>query len=159
MRPAASLCIYLIHQNGRRDGVFIFLRLKWCQLYRSSHNWLFLPVRRHAINVSSLLFKWFCKTLKIASQCSALIGLMGEWKRKKERSSNIKLLYYISLLASLVETPCSAGDPDPIPESERSPGEGNGNPLQCSCLENFTGRGAWRATVHGVAKSWTQPSN
>ena len=34
-------------------------------------------------------------------------------------------------------------------------GEGNGNPLQCSCLENPRDRGAWRATVHGVAKSWT----
>ena len=37
----------------------------------------------------------------------------------------------------------------------RSPGEGNGNPLQYSCLENSMDRGAWRATVHGVAKSWT----
>ena len=35
-------------------------------------------------------------------------------------------------------------------------GEGNGNPLQCSCLENPMDRGAWRATVHGVAKSWTR---
>ena len=37
-------------------------------------------------------------------------------------------------------------------------GEGHGNPLQYSCLENATDRGAWRATVHGVAKSWTQLS-
>ena len=36
--------------------------------------------------------------------------------------------------------------------SERSPGEGNGNPLQYSCLENSMGRGAWRATSHGIAK-------
>ena len=40
-----------------------------------------------------------------------------------------------------------------IPGSGRSPGEGNGNPLQYSCLENSTDRGAWWATVHGVAKS------
>ena len=40
--------------------------------------------------------------------------------------------------------------------SGRSPGRGNGNPLQYSCLENPLNRGAWRATVHGVAKSWTQ---
>ena len=39
--------------------------------------------------------------------------------------------------------------------SERSPGEGNGNPLQYSCLENPMNRGAWWATVPGVAKSWT----
>ena len=38
----------------------------------------------------------------------------------------------------------------------RSPGEGNGNPLQYSCLENSVDRGAWQATVHGVAKSQTQ---
>ena len=43
-----------------------------------------------------------------------------------------------------------------IPGSGRSPGEGNGHPLQSSCLENPMDRGAWRATVHGVAKSWTR---
>ena len=42
-----------------------------------------------------------------------------------------------------------------IPESRRSPGEGNGNPLQYSCLENAMDRGAWRATVHGVANEAT----
>ena len=41
----------------------------------------------------------------------------------------------------------------------RSPGEGNVNPLQYSCLENPMNRGAWQATVHGVAKSWTPLSN
>ena len=46
-----------------------------------------------------------------------------------------------------------------IPESGRFPGGGNGNLLQYSCLENSTERGAWRATVHGVPKSWTQLSN
>ena len=41
----------------------------------------------------------------------------------------------------------------------RSPGGGNGNPLQYFCLENPMDRGAWWATVHGVAKSWTRLSN
>ena len=50
---------------------------------------------------------------------------------------------------------CHAGDPGSIPESGRSPGGGNGNLLQYSCLENPMDRGAWEATVHGVAKSWT----
>ena len=49
----------------------------------------------------------------------------------------------------------NAGDPGSIPGSGRSPGEGNGNPLQYSCLKNPMDRGAWQATVHGVAKSWT----
>ena len=41
----------------------------------------------------------------------------------------------------------------------RPPGEGNGNPLQYSCLENATDRGVWQTTVHGVAKSWTRLSD
>ena len=51
--------------------------------------------------------------------------------------------------------PPSAGDPGWIPGFGKSPGEGNGNPLQYSCLENPVDRGAWRAAVHGVAKSQT----
>ena len=50
---------------------------------------------------------------------------------------------------------CNAGDPGSIPGSGRSLGEGNGNPLQYSCLENPLDRGAWWATVHGVANSDT----
>ena len=48
--------------------------------------------------------------------------------------------------------PANAGDTGSIPGSGRSPGEGNGNPLQYSCLGNPMDRGAWQATVHGVAK-------
>ena len=51
--------------------------------------------------------------------------------------------------------PASAGDTGSIPGSRRSPGERNGNPLQCSCLKNPMNRVAWRATVYGVAKSQT----
>ena len=50
---------------------------------------------------------------------------------------------------------CNAGDLGLIPGSGRSPGEGNGNPLQYSCLENPIDGGALWATVHRVAKSWT----
>ena len=53
------------------------------------------------------------------------------------------------------ESACHAGDPGSIPGLGRSPGEGNGNPLQYSCLENSIDRGAWQATVHGVVKSRT----
>ena len=49
----------------------------------------------------------------------------------------------------------NGGDTGWIPESGRLPGEGNGNPLQYSCLENPMDRGAWKATAHRVAKSWT----
>ena len=50
---------------------------------------------------------------------------------------------------------CNAGDLGSIPGLGRSPGEGNGNPLQYSCLENPMDGGAWWATVHGVAESDT----
>ena len=53
---------------------------------------------------------------------------------------------------------CNAGDPGSIPGWGRSPGEGNGNPLQYSCLENPTDGEAWQATVYGVAKSRTRLS-
>jgi len=51
------------------------------------------------------------------------------------------------------ESACSAGNLGLIPGFGRSPGGGHGNPLKYSCLENPMDRGAWRATVHGVAKS------
>ena len=54
---------------------------------------------------------------------------------------------------------CNAGDLGSIPGSGRSPGEGNGNPLQYSCLENPMDGGAWWATVHRVAKSQTRLSD
>ena len=57
------------------------------------------------------------------------------------------------------ESACNVGDLGSIPESGRSPGGGDGNPLQYSCLENPVDRGVRQATVHGVLKSWTQLSN
>ena len=57
------------------------------------------------------------------------------------------------------ESACSSGDSSSIPRSGRSPGEGRGNPLQYFWLENPMDRGAWQATVHGVSKRWTWPSD
>ena len=54
------------------------------------------------------------------------------------------------------ESACNAGDLGSIPGSGRSPGEGNGNMLQYSCLQNSMDRGVWWSTVHGVAKSQIQ---
>ena len=66
-------------------------------------------------------------------------------------------MYYISRCgfpgSSVVKNlPANAGDPGLVPGLRRSPGERNGNPLQYSCLENCMDRGAWRATVHEIAK-------
>ena len=54
---------------------------------------------------------------------------------------------------------CNMGDPGLIPGVGRSPGEGNGNPLQYSCLENPMDGGAWQAIVHGVTNRWTRVSD
>ena len=54
---------------------------------------------------------------------------------------------------------CNVGDPGSIPGLGKFPGEGNGNPLQYSCLENSMDQGAWQATVHGIPKGRTQLSN
>ena len=51
--------------------------------------------------------------------------------------------------------PANVGDMGSIPRLGRFPGEGNGNPLEDSCLGNPMNRGAWWATVHGVTKTWT----
>ena len=72
--------------------------------------------------------------------------------------NNIHILGLPFTAQSVKNLPCNAGDLDLIPGSERLPGEGNGNLLQYSCLENPLDRGAWWATIHGVAESWTQLS-
>ena len=64
---------------------------------------------------------------------------------------NIQTAEPINWLSSK-ESTCNAGDTSSIPGSGRSPGEGNGNPLQYSCLGNPIDRGAWQVTVHGDTK-------
>ena len=64
----------------------------------------------------------------------------------------------IQVVQEVKNPSANAGGMGSVPESGRSPGEGNGNPLQYSCLENPMDRGVWRATVHGVTKSQTQLS-
>ena len=81
-----------------------------------------------------------------------------------DRSQNTKLPVPLMPLGlpcgSVVKNlPANAGDVGWIPGWGRSPGEGKGNPLQYSCLENPMDRGAWQATIHGVIKSWTQLSD
>ena len=71
------------------------------------------------------------------------------------------LLFYISGFASgtmVKNPPASSGDMGLLPGSGRSAGGGNGNSLQYSCLGNPMDWGAWQATVHAVAKSWTRLS-
>ena len=89
--------------------------------------------------------------------------LLGSWGLDSHQSHNLKVLSLNlregrpSLLGFLCtsvsrESSCNARDPGSIPESGRSLGEGNGNPLWYSCLGNPMDRGAWQATVYGVAR-------
>ena len=68
-----------------------------------------------------------------------------------------------SQLAQVVKNPSAnggaTGEAGSTPGSERSPGGGNGNPLQYSCLKNAMNRGAWQIANHGFTKSWTQLSD
>ena len=63
------------------------------------------------------------------------------------------------MVKNLPATAEDTRDVGSIPGMGRSPGGGNGNPLHSSCLGNSMDRGAWKATVHGVAKSWIQLSD
>ena len=96
-----------------------------------------------------------------------------DWKRsvfipipkKKQWQRMFKLPYNCAHFTGFLDSSdgkasaYNAGDVGSIPGLGRSPGEGNGNPLQYSCLENYMDRGAWQATVHGVSKSWTRLSD
>ena len=96
------------------------------------------------------------------------IKLLGPWWDSRVCSLNIWFWIHFFLSHLFVlnlsggsgykESACNVGDArdaGSTPGSGRSPGEGNGNPLWCSCLENPMGRGVWQAIVHGVSKSWT----
>ena len=90
-------------------------------------------------------------------QCAASLawftGYMRRWgKSSVRRKEHFHLLSLFPQLLSGKECACPAGDVGLILGSGRSPGEGNGNSLQYSCLGNPMDRGAWWATVHGVTK-------
>ena len=78
------------------------------------------------------------------------------WKTEKSRTNRSKDFPGGS---DGKESACNVGDQGLIPGSRRSSGEGHGNPLQYSCLQNSMGRGAWWAAVHRVAKTQTRLSN
>ena len=81
------------------------------------------------------------------------------------KSRDITLLTEVQTVRSFPDgsdakkSACNVGNPGSISGLGRSLGEGNGNPLQYSCLENPLDSGAWRVTVHGVTKSWIRLSN
>ena len=82
------------------------------------------------------------------------------WKWNKKDAEQGNAMNYFPHNASGKEPACQyrrlSRDSGSIPGSGRSPGEGNGNPLQYSCLENPMDRGSWWAAIHRVIKSWTK---
>ena len=88
-------------------------------------------------------------------------GGRGGVEREGEREQEFYCFRLISgkICSDGKASACNAGDMGLIPGLGRSPGEGNGNPLQYPCLENFMGRGAWHTAVHGVAKTQTRLSD
>ena len=96
--------------------------------------------------------------LAIKNEILPFAAIWMEGTMLSEVSQTEKDKYCISLICGIYkieqtgESACNAGDPGLIPGLGRSPGEGNGNPLQYSCLENTMDRGARQAIVHGVAR-------
>ena len=97
--------------------------------------------------------------------CAVVHGVAKSWTRLSDWTELTESLTPLALEGGEVEKdegfpggsvvknpPANAGDTGSIPGLGRSPGAGNGSPLQCSCLENAMDRGAWQATVHGVTK-------
>ena len=100
-----------------------------------------------------LLLRQFQDSLK-----KSIPGLLQEMLYSIKGAWRLFFLVTMSMLPwwlSSKESACNAGDAGSIAGSGRYPGEGKGNPLQDSCLENPMDRGALWATVHGVTKSWT----
>ena len=91
---------------------------------------------------------------------AALISWLGTFLLFEDRVAlAVGFLPAGSVVKNLSASAGKTGDLGLIPQLGRSPGRGNGNPLQYSCLEHPMDRRAWWATVHEVAKSWTQLSN
>ena len=88
------------------------------------------------------------KTTREVLKCKVYFNL------HKEQQQKVSILNWASQVALMVKNPlANAGNLGSIPGWGRTPGEGNGNPLQYSCLENSVDKGAWWATVDGVAKN------
>ena len=90
----------------------------------------------------------------IIAQWNICPSILFSFSSKKKRDTVGYMVNWASQVALVVKNmTANAGKGDSVPRSRRSPGEGNGNPLQYSCPENPMDRRAWRATVRGVAES------
>ena len=112
---------------------------------------------------------WLVQTTEICLTVLKARSLRSKWWKgwcllRAEREGSVPglscwLVHNFTSGSDGKESASNAGDPGLIPGLGRSPGEGNGNPFQYSCLVNPMDREAWWAIVHGVTVSWTQLSN
>ena len=143
-------------------GIFQARVLEWVALSYSrdlESNGLLIPIQHRGSESSAR--QWCCNRT-----CMPVLFIMSKVRMFISKPRNLSIyniltwdIYtYIPYMGFAggsdgKESACSAGDLGSIPGSGRSPGGGNSYPLQYSCLENSMDRGAWQATVHGVAKS------
>ena len=122
--PLTLFCIFHLQLKKFWD-ISIYVYTMW-NYFVKADNWTFF----HTVG-------WFPYLLSFSCKINYVIGASQMAKRLKKKNP-----------------PANAGDTSLIPGSGRTPGEGKSNLLQYSCLGNPINRGAWQATVHGVAKSW-----
>ena len=103
------------------------------------------------------LYCWFYLLRSFASMC--LQTILHEFFYTSSEFPSAAFFLHVLYLVISKASACNAGDLGSIPGSGRSPGEGNGNSLQYSCLENPMDEGAWWARIHGVAKCRTKLSD
>ena len=101
------------------------------------------------------MYNWILK-FSAANRFTKSVWIFPIHKRDKRSVLLLSVSFKGFPGGSVAKNPlANAGDAGSIPGSGRSSGEGNDNPLQYSCLENYMDREVWQATVHEVAKSWT----
>ena len=127
--------------------------------------WKATAMGKNYVNGKTFLEKRYSEDLELEDAIHTVILTLKESFEGQMTEDNIEVgicneagfrrLTPIEVKDYLEASACNAGDPGSNPGLGRSPGEGSGNPLQYSCLENPMDRGAWWAAVHGVAKSQT----
>ena len=174
---ASFFTVVILQRNPVRSACFVVLVQKHCWALISQLPWVVVSLKQLLHHVASNAKSCIIFTIMMASGGGfsqftfvLLLSSVNQKQRCAEKCLTTGPLvvgkweryYLFSSDSVLKNSPANAGDTRVvglIPGSGRSPGEGHGNPLQYSCLENPMDRGTWRATVHGFAKSQTWLSN
>ena len=138
-------------------GGCFFQNLSWAI---NKKKWVKKGRKENYVSSKCLKWCWFEYYLNLAliSECLSKIRIWPNFIYRCLIGDVCSSGESILFMLYLPDNAGGIGDVGSVPGSGRSPGEGNGNPLQYSCLENFMDRGAWLATVHGVTRSQTQLS-